>query len=201
MFIELADHLRCPEGHAEAYLVMLPERTEERSVRSGHLGCPVCGRTFQVIDGVVDVGGGPPPFSATPGRTPLTAEAVLALSGLHGPGGYLVLVGTAGAEWSAIAEGLPGVGIVAVNPEPILRDDGRLSVLLGGLIPLKRSSMRGVVLGEGYGESEYWIAEAARVTLPGLRVMGIGEDPPSGTVDLMASAEGVWVGAGARTRL
>ena len=25
MFIELTDHLRCPEDHEEAYLVLLPE--------------------------------------------------------------------------------------------------------------------------------------------------------------------------------
>ena len=52
MFIELTDHLRCPAEHEESYLVLLPERMEDRSVREGRLGCPLCGRTYAVVDGV-----------------------------------------------------------------------------------------------------------------------------------------------------
>ena len=44
MYIELTDHLRCPENHEERFLVLLPDRVEDRSVRTGQLGCPVCGR-------------------------------------------------------------------------------------------------------------------------------------------------------------
>jgi uncharacterized protein YbaR (Trm112 family) len=57
MYIELTDHLRCPENHEERFLVLLPDRVEDRSVRTGQLGCPVCGRTFVLVDGVLDVGG------------------------------------------------------------------------------------------------------------------------------------------------
>ena len=61
MFIELTDHLRCPADHDESFLVLLPDRMEGRSVRTGHLGCPVCGRTFQLADGVLDTGDAPAP--------------------------------------------------------------------------------------------------------------------------------------------
>ena len=57
MFIELTDHLRCPADHDESYLVLLPDQMEGRSVRAGQLGCPVCGRTYQLTDGVLDLGG------------------------------------------------------------------------------------------------------------------------------------------------
>ncbi len=60
MFIELTDHLRCPADHDESFLVLLPERMEGRSVRAGRLGCPVCGRTFELVDGVLDLGGAAP---------------------------------------------------------------------------------------------------------------------------------------------
>jgi hypothetical protein len=61
--------------------------------------------------------------------------------------------------------------------------------------------MRGVVLGRGYAEDPFWIAEAARVVLPGLRVVGEGSDPSEDTIDLMASAGGVWVGTIARQKV
>ena len=43
-----------------------------------------------------------------------------------------------------------------------------------------------------------WIAEAARVVLPGLRIVGEGSNPSDDVIDLMANAEGVWVGSGKR---
>ena len=65
MFIELTDHLRCPADHEESYLVLLPDRMEERSVREGRLGCPVCGRTYTLADGILDLGGDVPEPPAT----------------------------------------------------------------------------------------------------------------------------------------
>jgi hypothetical protein len=56
--------------------------------------------------------------------------------------------------------------------------------------------MRGVILGREYAEQPNWIGEAARVVLPGLRVVGEGPDPAPEIIDLMASAGGVWVGTG-----
>ena len=96
MFIELTDHLRCPVEHDESFLVLLPDRVEDRSVEAGQLGCPVCGRRFTLEDGVLDAGGAP----AGAGRVRrLPAEALTALVGVNGPGGYLVLVGGPAAAW------------------------------------------------------------------------------------------------------
>ena len=54
--------------------------------------------------------------------------------------------------------------------------------------------MRGVVLSGEFGSDPAWIREAARVLLPGLRVVGEGADPDSRLVDVIASAGGWWVG-------
>jgi uncharacterized protein YbaR (Trm112 family) len=192
MFIELTDHLRCPADHDESFLVLLPGKMEGRSVRTGHLGCPVCGRTFQLVDGILDTGDQPglrSPASA------LDADGLAALVGLHGPGGYLVLVGQPAALWEEIAELSPGVALVAVNPGAGVTDGQGISVLLGSRLPLKSGSMRGVVLGRPYGEDRGWIGEAARVVLPGLRIVGEGGNPPPELIDLLASADGVWVGS------
>jgi uncharacterized protein YbaR (Trm112 family) len=192
MFIELTDHLRCPEDHDESFLVLLPDKMEGRSVRSGQLGCPVCGRTFQLVDGVFDAGGEPAVSSA--GASALTPESVTVLTGLHGPGGYLALVGSVTSLWEAIAERNPGVGLVGINPAPEVVDRPEISVIRGKRIPLKSRSLRGVVLSKPYGDVPYWVGEAARVVLPGLRIVGEAADPPGDTIDLMASAGGVWVG-------
>lgn len=191
MFIELTDHLRCPAEHEERFLVLLPDRLEGRSVRSGQLGCPVCGRIFALAEGVFDAGdapGMPEPDSA------LQPSAIAALSGLGGPGGYLVLVGPPGAQWREVEEQVPGVALVAVNPPAAVPDEAGVSVIRGGRLPLRSRSMRGVVLGRPFGGDPAWVAEAGRVVLPGLRVVGEGPDPGSDLIDLMASADGVWVG-------
>ena len=198
MFIELTDHLRCPADHDEAFLVLLPDQVEGRSVRTGTLGCPVCDRRFTLREGVLDLGDAPPARSGGAEVTRLSGEALAPLVGLSGPGGYLVLVGPPAAAWRDVAALLPGVGLVAVDPPPGVADEDGISVLRGGRLPLKAHSMRGVVLGPPYGGDPAWVAEAARVVLPGLRVVGEGVDPSPETIDLMASAGGVWVGTRAR---
>jgi uncharacterized protein YbaR (Trm112 family) len=191
MFIELTDHLRCPEDHEERYLVLLPDRLDGRSVKEGQLGCPVCGRTFTVRDGVVDFGGAPQGEEAP---TALSPDAIATLAGVNGPGGYFVLAGSPAGAWRPLSEQLPGVALVAVNPPPEVIDEAGVTVLRSGRLPIKRRSMRGVVLGPGYAASEGWIREAVRVTLPGLRIVGEGVVPPTDLIELLASAEGVWVG-------
>lgn len=191
MFIELTDHLRCPADHEEAFLVLLPGLIEGRSVRSGTLGCPVCDRRFTIVDGVLHAGDAPvPPAPATV----LGADALTSLVGLGGPGGYLVLVGPPAAAWREVAALTPGVALVAVNPPGEVQDGGGVSVLRSGRLPLKSSSMRGVVLGRPFGGDPHWVREAARVILPGLRVVGEGAPPTPELIELLASADGVWVG-------
>ena len=164
---------------------------EGRWVRTGDLGCPVCGRTFQLKDGVFDSGDAPP--SAEAGSV-LDADAITALVGLSGPGGYLTLVGAAGALWSEVAERNPGVALVAVSPPASVVDGPDISVIRSRRLPLKTGSMRGVVLSSPFADDVTWVKEAARVVLSGLRVVGEGKGPPSDIIELLASAEGVWVG-------
>jgi uncharacterized protein YbaR (Trm112 family) len=192
MFIELTDHLRCPEDHDESFLVLLPDNMDGRFVRTGRLGCPVCGRTFELVDGVFDAGG--PTDDKNAGASGLTGEAVTVLAGLSGPGGYLALVGPPASLWREIAERMPGVALVALNPLGDVVDGGGVSVIRSGRIPLKSRSLRGVVLGRPYAEDPHWVREAVRVVLPGLRVVGEGADPPGHSIDVMASTGSTWVG-------
>jgi uncharacterized protein YbaR (Trm112 family) len=191
MFIELTDHLRCPGDHEEAYLVLLPDAVVQRSVQSGELGCPICHRTLSVKDGILDIGDGPPPAT---GESTLDGASVAALTGLGGPGGYLVLVGPVAGRWREVEDVLNGVSVVAVNGPASLADARGLSVIRSARLPLKAASMRGVVLSGEYGGDATWVREGARVLLPGLRVVGEGPEPDPAVVDVIASAGGWWVG-------
>src|SRR3954466_8739569 len=194
MFIELTDHLRCPEDHEESFLVLLPDKMDGRSVVSGQLGCPVCGRTYSVRDGILELGSAP----AEGTGTRLTADALAALAGLSGPGGYFTLVGPLGSLATEFRESNPGVALVAINPPADVVDAPAISVIWAARIPLKSRSMRGVALGPRFGDDPFWIGEATRVVLPGLRIVGEGAEPLQDAIELMASREGVWVGTGKR---
>jgi hypothetical protein len=50
------------------------------------------------------------------------------------------------------------------------------------------------VLGSPFGGDPRWVSEAARVVLPGLRVVGEGQVPDPTSLELMAAAAGAWVG-------
>jgi len=171
--------------------VLLPDQIVERSVVTGQLGCPVCGRTYSVREGVGELG-----QAAVAPRpdAPLDPAAMHVLLGLSGPGGYAALVGSAALPWPGLAERNPGVALVAVNPPAAISDAApALSVLRAPLIPLKARSVRGVVLGPEFAADSFWVRDAARVTLPGLRVVGRGPSPQLEELELLASADDWWV--------
>ena len=191
MFIELTDQLRCPVDHDERFLVLLTSEVLNRAVRRGQLGCPVCDRTWICADGVVDFGDGPGPVERS---SALDGDALKALLGLGGPGGYVCLVGSPATGWPDLAEKLGGVHLAAVNPDPRAVESRGMSLLRSARIPLKSRSMRGVVLGRGFAADPAWQREAIRVVLPGLRVVGEGGPVPSlPGLNILAEADGVWV--------
>ena len=159
---------------------------EQRRVMAGHLGCPVCGWSTAWTDGVPDfgdawLGDDAPPFDA---------PAAYAMLGLDGPGGWIALAGNAAALAQPLAELLPGVAFVALNPPAGVAATNTLSAVRSGNWPLKTHSMRGVVLG---GDASIWRDAAIQATLPGLRTIGCGEPPTRESVQLLADAGGVWV--------
>jgi uncharacterized protein YbaR (Trm112 family) len=190
LFIELTDVLRCPADHPEQYLVLLPDQVEHRVVVSGELGCPVCGETFRIKDGITRLGDPPDISSSVPS---LDAGAAYAFLGLTGPGGYVVLVGGVALLGVELAGLLDGVHLVALNAPAGLPGGADVSVIGAGRIPLKTGSVRGVVLGAGYGSDPAWLEEAHRVVLPGLRIVGEGPEQARKGWEALGSAEGVWV--------
>jgi len=190
MFIELTDHLHCPAGHPEQFLVLLPSRMEGRRVLTGELGCPVCGQVVLLVDGIATWVGAVP----SEGRTALTAEAVAAFLGLSGPGGYVALVGGVTVLAQALTPRLPGIRLVLVNPPAGTPDSDEGSVLRAPSLPLKSGSMRGMVLGSDFGGSSAWVDASVGCVLQGLRVVVEGGEPPTQGVEVLARSEACWVG-------
>ncbi len=190
MFIELTDILRCPADHEEGVLVLLPDGVTDRQVRSGHLGCMDCGLVYPILEGVAE-------FEAAPIEAArsvrLTGVAMVAFLGLGGPGGYVALVGGAAEDWTGFAEASDGVHVLALNPPPGVPSGRGVSMARGAGVPVKSRHLRGVVLGPGYADAPAWIAEAVRTLLPGQRVVGEGETPSVPELEVLASADGVWV--------
>jgi hypothetical protein len=68
---------------------------------------------------------------------------------------------------------------------------GAVSVIRSSVWPLKRRSMRGVVLGV---DAATLAASAVGSVLPGLHAVGEGDLPPLGaTAHVVAEAPGAWV--------
>ncbi|HEV8123436.1 MAG TPA: hypothetical protein VGP80_04285 [Gemmatimonadales bacterium] len=194
MFIELTDILRCPESHEEQFLVLLPAEMLGRSVRSGHLGCPVCLREYRIENGVALLSTGPSPVSQPSAPNSLVdATAVAAFLGMAGPGGYVGVVGDLPGLDGGLASALPGIHVAAVNPPADLPELPMMSLLRSSSIPIKTRSLRGVVLGSNLGTDPAWVSEAVRVVLPGLRVVGQGTAPEREDLSVLASAGGWWV--------
>jgi uncharacterized protein YbaR (Trm112 family) len=191
MFIELTDILRCPAPHDEAFLVLIPDEMSGRSVRAGHLGCPVCHREYLIRDGVARFDDAPTSGSDTPST--VDAEALAAFLGLNGPGGYMGVVGGSSALGEALSEVVPGVHVVLVNPVPGSTERPMMSLLQAGSIPIKSRSLRGVVLLSPFADRREWQGEAVRSILPGLRVVGQGEAPTHTGLEVLGRAGGWWV--------
>lgn len=185
MHIELTDLLRCPAEHPEAFLVLLPARMEGREVVAGHLGCPVCGWSTDWSDGVPILGQAAPATNAPP----ITAAELLALLGLEGPGGWVVLEGSFGMLAPELATALPDVKLVAVNSPRTMASFPGLSIVRSRVWPIKRHVARGVVV-ESSGMQE----GARGSALPGLRIVGAGPPPQDdAALEVLASTPALWV--------
>jgi uncharacterized protein YbaR (Trm112 family) len=193
--IDLTEMLRCPEPHREAFLVMSTGEMRGRMVRSGVLGCPVCGREYAILKGVVNFSGsgerGAVPSGAPPGTDAETLQALLDLSG---PGGYVVLVGSAARHAAGLAKLMGGIHFVGIDAPPDVEESPVLSLLAcDTMIPLRQTMARAVVVGRERADAA-WLAEGHRVLLPGRRLVIEREDvtPPDG-LTRVASGRGLLV--------
>jgi uncharacterized protein YbaR (Trm112 family) len=194
--IELTEMLRCPEPHAETFLVLSTGTMLGRLVRSGVVACPACEREYPIVNGVVHFSGGAVAAAPPPVPPPAPDGPTLqALLDLGGPGGYVVLLGRAARYAADLAGLMGGIHFVGVNAPADLDELPVLSLLrCEAMIPLRRAMARGVVVGSDRVAAP-WLAEAQRVLLPGRRLVIEAETvtaPPG--VTPLAAGRGLWVG-------
>jgi len=175
-------------------------------VRSGVLACPKCGREYPVVRGVVQFSGSREPGAgsgAAPSTTaprsplpaPVDAHTLQALLDLSGPGGYVLLLGSAARHAVGLAGLMGGIHFVAVNAPDDVEELPVLSLLAcETMIPLRQKVGRAAVVGPDRLGPE-WLAEARRVLLPGRRLVIESERvaPPAGLTQL-ALGHGLFVG-------
>jgi len=200
MHIELTEMLRCPESHREEMLVLSTGEVRDRMVRSGLVGCPVCHKEYPIARGIVNFRRSRErvlkdtyvPPSPLPSADASKLQALLELSG---PGGYVVLVGSAVRHAAPLGQLLPGIHFVGVNPPSEMEEQPVLSLLYANeKIPMRSAMARGVVVGCDLATSP-WLVEAHRVLLRGRRFVVENEEPelPIGLHKLAAEG-GLWVG-------
>jgi len=204
--IELTEMLRCPERHEEGFLVLSTGEMLGRMVRSGILGCPKCGREYPIIKGVVRFSGGEmrdagsvtsaePTHLASRISPPADAQTLQAALDLSGPGGYVLLLGSAAQHAVALAGLMGGIHFVGVNAPGDVEELPVLSLLdCEAMIPLQQTVARAAVVGPDRLGAE-WLAEARRVLLPGRRLVIESERvaAPVGLTQL-ALGHGLFVG-------
>jgi uncharacterized protein YbaR (Trm112 family) len=207
MHIELTEMLKCPEAHREEMLVLSTGEVRDRMVRSGLLGCPVCHKEYPISRGIVnfrrskervagEMTSGPRPAYRPPSPLPSADAAHLqALLELSGPGGYVVLIGSAVRQAPRLSALMEGIHFVGINAPPDMEEQPMLSLLYANeRVPLRSAVARGVVVGADLATSP-WLVEAHRVLLRGRRFVVENEEPelPIGLVKL-AAEQGLWVG-------
>jgi len=206
MHIELTEMLRCPEAHREEMLVLSTGEMRDRMVRSGLVGCPVCHKEYPISRGIVNFrrsrervskeSSGPRPAYAPPSPLPSAdATDLQALLQLAGPGGYVVLVGSAVRQAPRLSSLMEGIHFVGINAPLEMDEQPMLSLLYANeKVPLRTAVARGVVVGADLATSA-WLVEAHRVLLRGRRFVVENEEPelPIG-LDKLAAENGLWVG-------
>lgn len=199
MFIELAEHLRCPADHPEAYCVLAPEEMDGRDVVRGTVGCPACRREYSIEHGVVAFGSHPLVRAGDRSDDVLhpalpDESAAQALLSLDSPGGYVVLLGSASRLAAKLAALVEGVHVIGVNVPPDVHVTPTMSVLTApSTIPLRTSVARGVVVPAEFATNP-WLRESARVIRRGARVVCPVDAEAVPELRQVASAPNLWLG-------
>lgn len=185
MHILLTDALTCPRCGPDFGLILLAERTEERRVVSGHLGCPNCRSQFPIRGRVADLRVGSsasaestdPPRSAGGGEGDGEAAVRLAaLMGLAGASGLALVAGPGARHASAISALVPELETIAVSDEADVAgsadaagEPGVSRVRASGPGLPFRGGLRAAALTGGADDAH--LREALRVLAPGARLV------------------------------
>lgn len=174
MHILLTDILTCPRCGPGFGLILLADRTEDRRVLEGVLGCSNCREKYPIRDGAVDFGDAPE-VSATPDHaraehTGLTngvvgAERLAALLGVTEGPAFVVLAGPATAQAGALAAMIAELEVLTIGAAA----DGDVAGVNrihanGPVLPIASARVAGVALTGSAAET--LLDDGARIVAP-----------------------------------
>lgn len=140
MYVDLIDRLRCPNEHADTWLVAAATRTVHRRLIEATLGCHVCGAEFELRDGAVWFGAGveSTPMPVNPDET-MRAAALLRL---EERGLYLLDGG-----WGSLAATLQQVAdvdLILADPPALVSERTASNASGEGVDAYGKCTLRGV---------------------------------------------------------
>jgi uncharacterized protein YbaR (Trm112 family) len=208
MRVDLIELLRCPSPHETSPLVTVADRRDGEHLLDASLGCVVCGASYALRDGVLDLSpdGADDAFAGTAwpastaraddeydGAVHAVALRLAALLNLTDAASRVLLCGRSLNEAQAV-EALADVQVVSLNP---FRDDGAVRALLDivylsrtNRIPLADRCLSGIAV-DAYHAS--LLADVTRVVRVGGRVLAPAAAPvPDGCREL-ARDDAEWV--------
>src|SRR5512133_1489426 len=140
MFVDLIDRLRCPNEHADTWLVAAATRTAQRRLIEATLGCHECGAEYELRDGEVWFGArvecAPMPVNAD---ETMRAAALLRLE----ERGLYLLEGAWGSLAASLQQVLD-VDIILVDPPTVVPERAAAESPGGGVDAPGKCTLRGV---------------------------------------------------------
>lgn len=189
MHVELIDRLRCTAAHAESWLVAYADRSEDRRILEGTLGCPVCQREFRITEGAAWMGDDEP-ASLAPGAV-LDADGALRLAALLNVderGGLYVLGGCIATAKDGLAT-FDTARWILLSPPANVSAEATIRGA-GDQVPLARGSVRGIAIDRP--SATLATAAAAALAHGGRLVAPVGTELPHGMEELARDAD-QWV--------
>ena len=189
MFIPLVDVLRCPNAHEETWLVASIDRADDRDIRAGTLGCPICTAEYPIRDGVVifDEAVPPPPYRAPSEEDAVRLAAALDLTDARMTA---VLQGDWGAH-APIIVGMSPVQLILVNPPDGIASGDGVSIVRAVSASLARGSVDAAAF-DGSASPAMIASLVASVRLGGRLVAPASIAMPDGATELVRDDD-IWV--------
>jgi hypothetical protein len=194
VFIPLVDSLRCTAGHEETWLVASIDRSEQRDIRHGFLGCPICLAEYPIRDGIAYFGVDPSATVDIPMPSQVLEEDAVRLAAaldLTDPRMVAVLLGGWGAYAPAILGFSPAHLLLVNPPTGIASGDGVSVIRTATVAPIARGSMDAVALDAG--RSHEMLESLVASLRAGGRLAGAIQLPVPGDAAELTRDDRIWV--------
>ncbi len=193
MLRDLLDALRCPNTHAESWLVAIVHATDGLTLVAADLACPVCGAEFAITGGLAHFGTPARHASSPHADQPSEPIRLAALLGLSDGDTPVLLSGRYALAGHAIAE-LVNVPQLWVNaPASVDATAPRTSQMqVGARLPLGVATLAAAAIDQ-LDATEAMLDSVGRAVKPGGRIVAPVSVPRPDALKELARDDREWV--------